>query len=124
MLGASLICPDDQINQDLTVAAPTLVDLAIARNFTTYPASDKLLRTIRVRKVDIVLFCVNDFVLSETLAKCIDDFMPGFPDISLSSGAAVDLRQKPMHLGIGEQKKPLCATGLPSDRNCSGWPRP
>ena len=102
MLNAALICPDDELNQELAVAAPKVADLGIVRALTTYPSPEELLRLIRVRKVDLLLLCVDDFAHSEMLAKCIDDLMPGFPIITISRREGVEVLRKVMHLGIRE----------------------
>ena len=60
------------------------------------------MRIIRVRKVDLLLLCVDDFVRAEMLAKCMDDLMPGFPIITISSREGVDVLHKLMHRGIRE----------------------
>jgi pilus assembly protein CpaE len=102
MRRAVLICPDDQLNRELAAAVPKVTDLGIARALTTYPSPEDLLRIIRVRKVNLLLLCVDDFVHSEILAKCIDDLMPGFPIITVSIREGVEVLHKLMHLGIRE----------------------
>ena len=102
MLRAALICPDEQLNQELAVVVPKVADLGIVRELTAYPSPEELLRVIRVRKVDLLLLCVDDFAQSEILAKCIDDLMPGFPVITVSSRDGVEVLHKLMHLGIRE----------------------
>jgi pilus assembly protein CpaE len=102
MLRSALICPDDQLNRELAAAVPKVPDLGIVRALTTYPSPEELLRTIRVRKVNLLLLCVDDLVHSEMLAKCIDDLMPGFPVITVSSREGVEVLHKLMHLGIRE----------------------
>jgi pilus assembly protein CpaE len=102
MLRAVLICPDDQLSQELAVAVPNVIDLGIVRALTAYPSPEELLRLIRVRKVDLLLLCVDDFAQSEMLAKSIDDLMPGFPIVTVSSREGVEVLHKLMHLGIRE----------------------
>jgi hypothetical protein len=113
MLGVSLICPDHQINQELAVAAPKVVNLAIAQTLTMCPAFDELLWPIRVRKVDLVLFCVPDFVPTQTLANCIDDLIPGFPVIIVGSSAALDLLQKTHASGTPRAEESALRDQLP-----------
>ena len=102
MLRAALICPDGQKDRELAVALPHVPDLVVVRTFTTYPSPEELLRTIRVRKVDLLILSVDDFVQAETLAKHIDNLMPGFAVISLGQGEAVEVLRELMHLGIRE----------------------
>jgi hypothetical protein len=58
MLRAALICHDDRLNGELEVAIPHVADLEIVLVLTKYPSSEELLRTIRVRKIDLLLLCV------------------------------------------------------------------
>lgn len=102
MLRAALICPDDQMCRDLSSTVQKVAGLEVARAITKYPSPEELLRTIRVRKLDAVLLCVDDFARSEILVKTIDRVMPGFPVITLSKGNGIDLFQSLMHLGIRE----------------------
>jgi len=102
MIRAALICPDDRVNAELEAALPKIPDLEIVRVLTSYPSPDELLRTIRVRKIDLLLLSVDDFAQSEILAKCIDDLTPGFPVVAISRTDGVEVLQKLMHLGIRE----------------------
>jgi pilus assembly protein CpaE len=102
MIRAALICPDDRVNAELEAALPKIPDLEIVRVLTSYPSPDELLRTIRVRKIDLLLLSVDDLAQSEILAKCIDDLMPGFPVVAISRTDGAEVLQKLMHLGIRE----------------------
>lgn len=102
MLRTAIICPDDQLNGELEVAVPQVADLEIVRVLTSYPAPEDLLRTIRVRKVDLLLLCVDDLAHAARLAKCVDDLMSGFPVIAISRSDGVEVLQKLMHLGVRE----------------------
>lgn len=100
MLRAALICPDDPLNREITALCSKISDLEIVRVLTTYPSPEELLLTIRVRKIDLLLLCVDDFAHSEMLARCIDDLMCGFPVITVSSHDGEEVLHKLMHLGI------------------------
>ena len=113
MLRTALICPDDELNQELAVVVPKVSDLGIVRELMAYPSPEELLRLIRVRKVDLLLLCVDDIAHSEMLAKCIDDLVPGFPIITVSSRDGVEVLHKLMHLGIREHlTSPIQASTL------------
>ncbi len=100
MLRGLLICPNDQLKRELAVAVPKVPALEIVRVLTTYPSPEEMFRIMRVRKVDLLVLCVDDLLHSERLAKSIDDLMPGLPVITLSSLEDVDVLHKLMHLGI------------------------
>ncbi len=92
---------------------PDVPGLQIVRVLTAYPSPDELLRTIRVRKIDLLLLCVDDFAHSETLAKCLDDLMTGFPVITLSRTDGEEVLRRLMHLGIREHlTSPIQASSL------------
>ena len=69
MIRAALICPDDRVNAELEAALPKIPELEIVRVLTSYPSPDELLRTIRVRKIDLLLLSVEDLAQSEILAR-------------------------------------------------------
>jgi pilus assembly protein CpaE len=100
ILRCALICPSDRLNGELEIAVPKVGNLEIVRVLTEYPSPEELLRTIRVRKVGLLLLCVDDLEHAKTLAKCVDDLMPGFPIITLSSTEDVNVLHKLMDLGI------------------------
>jgi pilus assembly protein CpaE len=72
------------------------------RAFSSYPALDDLLLTIRVRKPDFLILCIEDFSQVAALAAQIDDFMPDFPIVALGRRLEVDIMPRLMHLGIRE----------------------
>ena len=113
MLRAAVICADEQVCRDLSAIVPKVAGLEVARAITKYPTPEELLRTIRVRRLDLVLLCVDDFTHAELLVKTIDNVMPGFPVITLSKGNGIELFQKLMHLGIREHlTSPIQASSL------------
>ncbi len=57
-------------------------ELEVVKVFSGCPSTNELLRKIRVRKVNLLLFCVDDFLRAEFLAKSIDDLIPGIPIIT------------------------------------------
>jgi len=102
MLRAVLICPDDQLSQELMTVVPKGAELGIVKSFTAYPSPEELLRTIRIQDVDLLFLCVEDLAHSEILANCIEDSMSGFPIIAASRRKDPNLLRKLMHLGIRE----------------------
>src|SRR5450755_3133103 len=102
MLRTILICPDDRLNREVENAIPNISDLEIVRVFARYPSPEEMLRSIRVRKIDLLLLCVDDLSHSEMLAKCLDDMMTGFPIITISSRDGEEVLHRLMHLGIRE----------------------
>ena len=99
---AALICPNDQLNQELEIALPKVPELELVRVLTAYPTPEELLRTIRVRKMDLLLLSVDELARAEILVKCIDEMLPGFPVITISSRYGVEVLRDLMHLGIRE----------------------
>ena len=114
MLSAALICPNDQLNWQLEISLPEVTELEIVRVFTTYPSPEDLIRTIRVRRVELLLLCIHDWARAEPLARSIRELIPGFPIITLgSSDAAVEVVHKLQELGIREHvTSPIRASKL------------
>lgn len=113
MLRAALICPDDRLNGELEVAIPDVPDLEIVRVLIKYPSPEELIRTIRVRKINLLLLCVDDFARAEQLARCLDDMMTGFPVITISSRDGVEVLHRLMHMGVREHlTSPIQASTL------------
>ncbi len=77
-------------------------ELELVKVFTESPAANDLLRTIRVRKVNLLLFCVDDLLRSQVLAKSIDDLTPGFPIMTAGSHEDAHVLRRVMHLGVRE----------------------
>src|SRR5579863_9753245 len=102
MLRTLLICPDDELGRQFGDVLPEMPDLEVSRVLREYPSPEELLRTIRVRKTELLFLCVDDFARAELLAKCVDDLMPGFPVVTVSSREGVEVLHKLMHLGIRE----------------------
>lgn len=102
MLRSILISPDEPLNLELATTLAELPDVEVSRVFSSYPALEDLLRTIRVRKPDFLFLCVEDLSQVGTLAAQLDDLMPDFPVVALGRHLEADVMPKLMHLGIRE----------------------
>jgi pilus assembly protein CpaE len=102
MLHCILICSNESANANLAGLLSRIPDLEVARVMTTYPSPDELLRAIRVRKVDLVLLCIDDWVPAEAILNGLDNAVPGLPIITFCTHDSPELLPKLMHLGIRE----------------------
>jgi len=102
MLRGVLICPNNELIEELATAVPNVGDLDIVHLLTTYASPDELIRTIRAHKADLMLLCTDDFARTKASIKTIDELMPGFPIITISGRDDVQVLHKLMRLGIRE----------------------
>lgn len=88
-------------------------ELELVRELAKHPSPDELMRTIRVRGVNLVLLDVDSFERAKVLTACIDDAMPGFPIITFGSQDGLDLLPRLMHLGVRDHLQlPVQTTAL------------
>jgi pilus assembly protein CpaE len=115
MLHCILISPNEDANAQLAVLLSRIPDLEVARVLTAYPSPDELLRTIRVRKADLVLLCLDDWAQSEATISGLDNAVPGLPVITFDGHDSPETLPRLMHLGVREHLHfPLDASALAS----------
>ncbi len=102
MLHAALVCPDGALSQELNDALSTIPDLEIDRTITSYPSPDGLLRTVRVRGIDLLFLCADDLPQAVALIQALDKMIPGLPIVTMSRRDEVDTLHTLMHLGVRE----------------------
>jgi pilus assembly protein CpaE len=102
MLRSILISPDGAQSRELAAILLDTPEVEVVRTLSAYPAVDDLLRIIRVRGVDLMFLCVDDFSRAEILATCVDDLKPGLPIITVGGHSDPELAHKLMRLGIRE----------------------
>ena len=102
MLRSILISPDASLNEELATLIAGSPDVEVIRVFSSYPALDEILRTIRVRKPDLLFLSIEEFSQVETLAAHLDDVRPGLPIVALGHHLELELVSKLMRLGIRE----------------------
>jgi pilus assembly protein CpaE len=113
MLQVMLICPAPALTNEVTALLRRVPHLEIASNQPSYPSSEELLRTIRVKGVHVLLLAVDDFPQAERLTTALDEAMPGFPVITLASREDPALLQKLLHLGVRDHlPSPIAGTAL------------
>jgi pilus assembly protein CpaE len=100
MLRTLLICTNDQARREMAALLSRIPELELVREMAQYPSSDELLRTLRVRGVNLILLDVDNFDNAKVLAAAIDDLMPGLPIITFGSQDGVELLPRLMHLGV------------------------
>lgn len=102
MLRCILVSSDPQLTRELRTALSAIPEVELAKAFTECPSSNDLLRAIRVRKVNLLLFGADDLLRVGSLAKSIDDLMPGLPIITAGHRDDPKVLRSMMHLGVRE----------------------
>jgi len=97
---ALLISPDENLNREFEASLKVLPELELIQVLTTYPNLEDLLRTIRVRRIDVLFLSVADIPAAEVLASGIDDALQGFPIVAISREPNLECLRKLMRLGI------------------------
>ncbi len=100
MLRTLLICANDQVRREMAALLSRIPELELVRELAQHPTPDELLRTIRVRDVNLVLLDVDDFDRAKVLAASMDDLMPGLPIVTLGSKDGLELLPRLMHMGV------------------------
>ena len=89
-------------------------------NRRQHPSPDELMRTIRVRGVNLVLLDVDDFERTKVLTAHLDDVVPGLPIITFGSKDGMDLLPRLMHLGVRDHfQLPVQAAALTDAVECA-----
>jgi pilus assembly protein CpaE len=100
MLRTLLICANGQIRKEMSAALSRIPECELARALGEFPSADELMRTIRIRGVNLVLLDVSDFERAKVLAAAVDELMPGLPIITFGSQDGLDLLPRLMHMGV------------------------
>ena len=113
MLHCVLISSNPQLTRELEVALKRVPDLELAKVYVEGLSANDLLRIIRVRKINLLLFCVDDLLRSQSLARSIDELMPGFPIMTAGTHEDANVLLRVMHLGVREHvSSPIEDTAL------------
>ena len=100
MLRSLLISPSERLRSEVEGILPGVSELENALTLASYPSTDELLRTIRLRKLDILILDVDDFERARNLISFLDDTVPGLVVITLGSQKNAKLLPKLMNLGV------------------------
>jgi len=100
MLRSLLISPSERLRSEVEGILPSVPELENVLTLPSYPSTDELLRTIRLRKLDLLLLDVDDFEQARSLITFLDDTVPGLVVITLGSKKNVELLPKLMNLGV------------------------
>lgn len=106
MLRALLISPESTRSRELIAALAKVPEVELARALSEYPSENDLLRTIRVRKADLLILDLERLAQAKALASALDKLIPGFPVITIGGRDSVKLLQDLMHLGIRDHLTP------------------
>jgi pilus assembly protein CpaE len=100
MLRCVFVCPEGDLSRELEALLARIPAVKVVRSLAEYPSPDELLRIVRVRKINLLVICVDDDSHFEALAAHFDNLMPGLPIITVGSRSDTGLLSRLMHLGI------------------------
>ncbi len=100
MLRCELICPGANLRVQLEKLLGSIPGLEVVRSFDDYPTRDDLLRSVRMRRVEMVVVCLDDPKRAEAVAAFLDEVLPGFLVIAAGGGKDVGLMARLMHVGV------------------------
>ena len=102
MTNAAFICPNSELAAELIGLLNRVPSLALPVVLREYPPPEQLLRTMRLREIDVLFLSVEELAPAEALAAAIDRDLPGTPVITLGTHGDPSLLSRLMHLGVRE----------------------
>ncbi|HEY1756280.1 MAG TPA: hypothetical protein VGG72_12840 [Bryobacteraceae bacterium] len=100
MLRALLICANQRVKEGIAASLFRIPDLDLVREWERHPSPDALLRSIRIRGVNLVLLDADDFDRAKDLAAAMDHQMPGIPVITFGSQEGLKRLPRMKHKGM------------------------